>query len=84
MKILNKNSIEELVNNFLKNYSTKKYNSEEVFEEFLKYIYFSFDSIVNNKLLVKDKYIRTRKNYLEYITNNKRKIISYICNNRIK
>ena len=84
MKILNKNSIEELVNNFLKSYSTKKYNSEEVFEEFLKYIYFSFDSIVNNKLLVKDKYIRTRKNYLEYIINNKRKIISYICNNRIK
>jgi hypothetical protein len=84
MKILNKNSIEELVNNFLKNYSVKKYSSEEVFEEFLKYIYFSFDSIINNKSLVKDKYIRTKKNYLEYIINNKRKIISYICNNRIK
>jgi hypothetical protein len=64
----------DYINEILKNFSGK------TFEEFVEYFYFSIENKIssNKNKVFKDKYIKIRKNFLEYIIKNKRLIVKEI------
>lgn len=76
--------IENLVKEFSIFYPHRLYSTDKVYEDFLIY----FNSFYNNKVKIskkksdKNKYNMIRKKTLSYLVNNKKNIISYICNSR--
>jgi len=77
--------LQAFLNNVLDIFTTKKSRPKDVFNDFIKYFYFALDrEIQSNKSdLLKNKYIKIRKNGLNYIIANEKSIMSDICN-RIK
>ena len=57
------------LNNILDIFTTKKSNQSDVFNDFIKYFYFTLDKEIklNKSDLLKNKYIKIRKNGLNYI-----------------
>ena len=66
--------------NVLDGFITKKSIPKDVLNDFIKYFYFTLENeIKNNKSdLIKNKYIKIRKNGLRYIIANKEAIMSSI------
>jgi hypothetical protein len=77
--------IQAFLNNVLDIFTTKKSRPKDVFNDFIKYFYFALDKEIqsNKSDLLKNKYIKIRKNGLNYIIANEKSIMSDICN-RIK
>jgi hypothetical protein len=73
------------LNNILDIFTTKKSNQNDVFNDFIKYFYFALDKEIksNKSDLLKNKYIKIRKNGLNYIIANEKSIMLDICK-RIK
>ena len=73
------------VDSILDAFTTKKSRPKDVFNDFIKYFYFTLDKeILDNKSdLLKNKYIKIRKNGINYITANE-KLIMLGIRNRIK
>jgi hypothetical protein len=61
-----------------------KTNKIDRYEDFLKYFYFYYDEKIKSEKSqnIKNKYIKTRKNLLSYILDNKQKIIREINKNK--
>jgi hypothetical protein len=77
--------LQAFLNNVLDIFITKKSRPKDVFNDFIKYFYFALDKEIqsNKSDLLKNKYIKIRKNGLNYIIANEKSIMSDICN-RIK
>jgi hypothetical protein len=77
--------LQVFLNNVLDIFTTKKSRPKDVFNDFIKYFYFALDKEIqsNKSDLLKNKYIKIRKNGLNYIIANEKSIMSDICN-RIK
>jgi hypothetical protein len=77
--------LQAFLNNVLDIFTTKKSRPKDVFNDFIKYFYFALDKEIqsNKSDLLKNKYIKIRKNGLNYIIANEKSIMSDICN-RIK
>lgn len=77
--------LQAFLNNVLDIFITKKSRPKDVFDDFIKYFYFALDKEIqsNKSDLLKNKYIKIRKNGLNYIIANEKSIMSDICN-RIK
>jgi hypothetical protein len=73
------------VDNILDYFTTKKSRPKDVFNDFIKYFYFTLDKEIkdNKSDLLKNKYIKIRKNGLNYIIANEKSIMLGI-RNRIK
>ncbi len=73
------------LNNILDIFTTKKSIPNDVFNDFIKYFYFTLDmEIKSNKSdLLKNKYIKIRKNGLNYIIANKAAIMANICKKKL-
>ena len=61
------------VDSILDYFTTKKSRPKDVFNDFIKYFYFTLDKEIkdNKSDLLKNKYIKIRKNGLNYIIDNK-------------
>ena len=72
--------LQVFINNILDIFTTKKSLSKDVLNDFIKYFYFTLDKeIKSNKYkILKNKYIKIRKNGLQYIIDNKKSIIANI------
>jgi len=68
------------LNNILDIFTTKKSLSTDVLNDFIKYFYFTLDNEIklNKSEVLKNKYIKIRKNGLNYIVANKEAIIANI------
>ena len=72
--------LQVFINNILDIFSTKKSLSKDVLNDFIKYFYFTLDKEIksNKSKILKNKYIKIRKNGLQYIIDNKKSIIANI------
>lgn len=77
--------LQSFIDNILDAFTTKKSRPKDVFNDFIKYFYFALDKEIksNKSDLLKNKYIKIRKNGLNYIIANEKTIMMDICN-RIK
>jgi hypothetical protein len=77
--------LQAFLNNILDIFTTKKSIPNDVFNDFIKYFYFTLDmEIKSNKSdLLKNKYIKIRKNGLNYIIANKTAIMANICKKKL-
>jgi hypothetical protein len=68
------------LNNILDIFTTKKSLSTDVLNDFIKYFYFTLDNEIklNKSEVLKNKYIKIRKNGLNYIVANKEAIMANI------
>ena len=68
------------LNNVLDVFTTKKSRPKDVFNDFIKYFYFTLDKEIksNKKETLTNKYIKTKKNGLVYIIANKESILASI------
>jgi hypothetical protein len=68
------------LNNILDIFTTKKSLSTDVMNDFIKYFYFTLDKEIksNKSEVLKNKYIKIRKNGLYYIVANKEAIMANI------
>jgi hypothetical protein len=73
------------LNNILDIFTTKKSNRNDVFNDFIKYFYFTLDNEIksNKSDLLKNKYIKIRKNGLNYIVANKEAIMANISKKKL-
>jgi hypothetical protein len=73
------------IDSILDYFTTKKSRPKDVFNDFIKYFYFTLDKEIksNKSDLLKNKYIKIRKNGLNYIIANEKSIMMSI-HNRIK
>jgi hypothetical protein len=72
--------LQVFINNILNIFTTKKSLSKDVLNDFIKYFYFTLDKEIqsNKTKILKNKYIKIRKNGLQYIIDNKNSIIASI------
>lgn len=72
--------LQTFLNNILDIFTTKKSLSKDVLNDFIKYFYFTLDNEIklNKSDLLKNKYIKIRKNGLNYIVANKEAIMASI------
>jgi hypothetical protein len=72
--------LQVFINNILDIFTTKKSLSKDVLNDFIKYFYFTLDKEIksNKSKILKNKYIKIRKNGLQYIIDNKKSIIANI------
>jgi hypothetical protein len=67
-------------NNILDSFITKNAISKNIINDFIKYFYFILDKEIksNKSKILKNKYVKIRKNGLQYIIANKKLILSDI------
>ncbi len=72
--------LQVFINNILDIFTTKKSLSKDVLNDFIKYFYSTLDKEIksNKSEILKNKYIKIRKNGLQYIIDNKKSIIANI------
>ena len=65
--------LQAFIDNILNAFTTKKSLPKDVLNDFIKYFYFALDKEIksNKKETLKNKYIKIRKNGLNYIIDNK-------------
>jgi hypothetical protein len=68
------------LNNIIDIFTTKKSLPNDVMNDFIKYFYFTLDKEIksNKSEVLKNKYIKIRKNGLYYIVANKEAIMANI------
>jgi len=68
------------LNNIVDIFTTKKSLPNDVMNDFIKYFYFTLDNEIksNKSEVLKNKYIKIRKNGLYYIVANKEAIMANI------
>lgn len=72
--------LQVLINNILDIFITKKSLPKDIINDFIAYFYFTLDKEIksNKSELLKNKYIKIRKNGLIYIIANKEAILANI------
>jgi len=72
--------LQVFINNILDIFITKKSLPKDVLNDFIEYFYFTLDREIksNKSELLKNKYIKIRKNGLIYIIANKESILANI------
>jgi len=72
--------LQVFINNILDIFITKKSLPKDVLNDFIAYFYFTLDREIksNKSELLKNKYIKIRKNGLIYIIANKESILANI------
>jgi hypothetical protein len=65
--------LQEFLNSIINIFTTKKSLPKDVLNDFIKYFYFILDKEIksNKSEVLKNKYIKIRKNGLNYIIDNK-------------
>jgi hypothetical protein len=65
--------LQEFLNSIINIFTTKKSSPKDVLNDFIKYFYFTLDKEIksNKSEVLKNKYIKIRKNGLNYIIDNK-------------
>ena len=78
--LYNMKDLQAFLNNILDIFTTKKSLPKDVMNDFIKYFYFTLDNEIksNKSELLKNKYIKIRKNGLYYIVANKEAIMANI------
>ena len=73
--------LQEFLNAIINIFTTKKSLPKDVLNDFIKYFYFTLDKEIksNKSEVLKNKYIKIRKNGLNYIIANKTAIMANIC-----
>ena len=77
--------LQVFINNILDIFITKKSLPKDVLNDFIAYFYFTLDKEIksNKSELLKNKYIKIRKNGLIYIIANKEAILANICKKKV-
>lgn len=77
--------LQVFINNILNIFTTKKSLSKDVLNDFIKYFYFTLDKEIqsNKTKILKNKYIKIRKNGLIYIIANKEAILANIRKKKV-
>ena len=72
--------LQAFLNNIIDIFTTKKSLPKDVMNDFIKYFYFTLDKEIksNKSEVLKNKYIKIRKNGLYYIVANKEAIMANI------
>ena len=72
--------LQAFLNNIVDIFTTKKSLPKDVMNDFIKYFYFTLDKEIksNKSEVLKNKYIKIRKNGLYYIVANKEAIMADI------
>ena len=72
--------LQAFINNIVDIFTTKKSLPKDVINDFIKYFYFTLDKEIksNKSEVLKNKYIKIRKNGLYYIVANKEAIMANI------
>jgi hypothetical protein len=72
--------LQAFLNNIVDIFTTKKSLPNDVMNDFIKYFYFTLDKEIksNKSEVLKNKYIKIRKNGLYYIVANKEAIMANI------
>ena len=72
--------LQEFLNNIVDIFTTKKSLPNDIMNDFIKYFYFTLDKEIksNKSEVLKNKYIKIRKNGLYYIVANKEAIMANI------
>ena len=72
--------LQAFLNNIIDIFTTKKSLPKDVMNDFIKYFYFTLDKEIksNKSEVLKNKYIKIRKNGLYYIIANKEAIMANI------
>jgi hypothetical protein len=72
--------LQAFLNNIIDIFTTKKSLPNDVMNDFIKYFYFTLDKEIksNKSEVLKNKYIKIRKNGLYYIIANKEAIMANI------
>jgi hypothetical protein len=72
--------LQAFLNNIIDIFTTKKSLPNDVMNDFIKYFYFTLDKEIksNKSEVLKNKYIKIRKNGLYYIVANKEAIMANI------
>jgi hypothetical protein len=72
--------LQAFLDNIIDIFTTKKSLPKDVMNDFIKYFYFTLDKEIksNNSEVLKNKYIKIRKNGLYYIIANKEAIMANI------
>ena len=78
--------LQAFLNNIIDIFTTKKSLPNDVMNDFIKYFYFTLDKEIksNKSEVLKNKYIKIRKNGLYYIVANKEAIMANIRKKKIK
>ena len=77
--------LQVFINNILDIFITKKSLQKDVMNDFIAYFYITLDKEIksNNSELLKNKYIKIRKNGLIYIIANKEAILANIRKKKV-
>lgn len=77
--------LQAFIDNILNAFTTKKSLPKDVLNDFIKYFYFTLDKEIksNKSELLKNKYIKIRKNGLIYIIANKEAILANIRKKKV-
>ena len=77
--------LQVFINNILDIFITKKSLPKDVLNDFIAYFYFTLDNEIksNKSELLKNKYIKIRKNGLIYIIANKEAILANIRKKKV-
>jgi hypothetical protein len=77
--------LQVFINNILDIFITKKSLPKDVMNDFIAYFYFTLDKEIksNKSELLKNKYIKIRKNGLIYIIANKEAILANIRKKKV-
>ena len=77
--------LQVFINNILDIFITKKSLPNDVLNDFIKYFYFTLDKEIksNKSEVLKNKYIKIRKNGLIYIIANKEAILANIRKKKV-
>lgn len=77
--------LQVFINNILHIFITKKSLPKDVLNDFIAYFYFTLDKEIksNKSELLKNKYIKIRKNGLIYIIANKEAILANIRKKKV-
>jgi hypothetical protein len=72
--------LQAFLNNIIDIFTTKKSLPNDIMNDFIKYFYFTLDKEIksNKSEVLKNKYIKIRKNGLYYIVANKEAIMANI------
>lgn len=83
--IFDMKDLQAFLNNIIDIFTTKKSLPKDVMNDFIKYFYFTLDKEIksNKSDLLKNKYIKIRKNGLNYIIANKTAIMANICKKKL-
>ena len=78
--LYNMKDLQAFLNNIIDIFTTKKSLPNDVMNDFIKYFYFTLDKEIksNKSEVLKNKYIKIRKNGLYYIVANKEAIMANI------